>query len=564
MKMHKKLAKRINSYIQDSSLAIDKTFLEAIVLKAKALATGNTSTDDFKSPQFLNSIFEKILVQESTQNKFQLKEISLEKVVQEGDYIFPTKKNESQVSYATLWKDLYNDVEKLCKEQQNIVSSVLCTSLLSLLYKYTSFIPCPVVSLPDVSLYDHIKMTVAFATSIYSYCNEQNSTSVPPSDAEAFLFIGGDLSGIQNYIYNITSLKANKNLKGRSFYLQLLIDSIIRTIIHKCNLSKANIVYSSGGGFYLIAPNTKFVTEQYKIIKQKVSDALYKTHSLNLYCALSYTSFSENLILSNSKEAGLSTLWKKLGENLNKEKRSKYKDKLSKVFKIQEIATSIIDDITKEEIVGNYKVIEKAELTENKKDKKVSTLTDQHLQLGTHLKNTKEILISLDKESISHKNIHTETPLELDITYYFLKEENHKDTISSTPQTILYFNKDDKDYLFQHSIEFDFYGGTSVPLKENSEHKWDYKDFLELAGNTNKDGESASFKRLGVLRMDVDNLGNAFIKGFNKNSISFSKYSALSSSLDLFFKGYINTLRDSEDYNTIFILFMQVETIYLS
>ena len=39
------------------------------------------------------------------------------------------------------------------------------------------------------------------------------------------LFIGGDLSGIQNFLYNISSKKAAVSLKGRSFYLQQYMEN---------------------------------------------------------------------------------------------------------------------------------------------------------------------------------------------------------------------------------------------------------------------------------------------------------------------------------------------------
>ncbi|MBS1744804.1 MAG: hypothetical protein JST21_01400 [Bacteroidetes bacterium] len=53
--------------------------------------------------------------------------------------------------------------------------------------------------------------------------------------------------------------------------------------------------------------------------------------------------------------------------------------------------------------------------------------------------------------------------------------------------------------------------------------------------------------RLGVLRMDVDNLGAIFRRGLHPSKRSFSRYSTLSRSLDWFFKGYLNTIWTSND-----------------
>jgi CRISPR-associated protein Csm1 len=56
-----------------------------------------------------------------------------------------------------------------------------------------------------------------------------------------------------------------------------------------------------------------------------------------------------------------------------------------------------------------------------------------------------------------------------------------------------------------------------------------------------KQGEG--IPRLGVLRLDVDNLGLIFKSGFGKNA-TFSRIVQLSSMLDLFFSHYINKMKD--------------------
>jgi CRISPR-associated protein Csm1 len=53
---------------------------------------------------------------------------------------------------------------------------------------------------------------------------------------------------------------------------------------------------------------------------------------------------------------------------------------------------------------------------------------------------------------------------------------------------------------------------------------------------------------LGVLRMDVDNLGKIFAFGLPEKAKSFSAYATLSFQLDLFFSGYLNTLRNNVAY----------------
>ena len=72
------------------------------------------------------------------------------------------------------------------------------------------------------------------------------------------LFVGGDLSGIQKFLYNITSRHASISLKGRSAflskYLRDVCDKIEDTILG-CNGTFEEL-YCSGGKFYLITENT--------------------------------------------------------------------------------------------------------------------------------------------------------------------------------------------------------------------------------------------------------------------------------------------------------------------
>ena len=63
------------------------------------------------------------------------------------------------------------------------------------------------------------------------------------------------------------------------------------------------------------------------------------------------------------------------------------------------------------------------------------------------------------------------------------------------------------------------------------------KTFNEIIEN------SEGIKRMGVLRLDLDNLGFAFRTGFGGNA-SFERIVQLSLMLDFFFSGYINRLRD--------------------
>ena len=69
------------------------------------------------------------------------------------------------------------------------------------------------------------------------------------------LFIGGDLSGIQNFLYNISSKKAAVSLKGRSYYLQQYMKNVsaqIKEAVETAGARKTETIYCSGGKFYIV------------------------------------------------------------------------------------------------------------------------------------------------------------------------------------------------------------------------------------------------------------------------------------------------------------------------
>ena len=76
------------------------------------------------------------------------------------------------------------------------------------------------------------------------------------------LFVGGDLSGIQKFLYNISSKKAAVSLKGRSFFLQQYMENVCAKIEEAAKNNGAKdteVIYNSGGKFYLITDNSETV-----------------------------------------------------------------------------------------------------------------------------------------------------------------------------------------------------------------------------------------------------------------------------------------------------------------
>lgn len=94
------------------------------------------------------------------------------------------------------------------------------------------------------------------------------------------LFVGGDLSGIQKFLYNITSKKAAVSLKGRSAYIENIINDACLKIKQLPQVQEGIVhdVYSSGGKFYIITSNTENVRAAIDNAALNIESDLWKEH----------------------------------------------------------------------------------------------------------------------------------------------------------------------------------------------------------------------------------------------------------------------------------------------
>lgn len=493
----------------------------------------------------LMSIFGDLTVNnKSTENiKYQVKQkpLSLKK-----DAIFPEEigKQNGVADYKLLWEDFIKDINLL--EKESLTIETLCETILYILKKHTWCVTSSASKsdLPDVSLYDHLKTTAAISQCLYDYLIEQKPENKNLSEIKIediindknypLLLFCADLSGIQKYIYNVASAKAAKALKGRSFYLQLLIDSVIEKIIKECNATKGHVIYSSGGKFYMLLPNTSFIKEKLAKIEKDLLKKLYEEHHGELYICMDYVKFGydKNIKVyynNDGKEeasTSLSDLWKELSAKTSVKKQTRFKD----------LMTESYEDFFEPSGSGGEEELCDVTGIEGKliktKDIKVLPVVMEQIKIGESLKNAESILISNDfregdvyeplKLGVKHRILHNSEK-------YSSIDESHVMKLNNTNFTTIKGNK--------NSYGFGFYGGNEQAIGKDDE----YKTFDELAGES-------GFKRLGVLRMDVDNLGQIFIKGFKESKINLSVYSTLSNQLDLFFSGYLNEIRNKEEY----------------
>lgn len=511
----------------------------------------------------LYSVFNGITVGEKKESKeksaFGLRPLSIKE-----DGFFPNDVNSpqdgiSQEKYENLWMGFKKEFDKLPTD----TFDGFAESLLNLLKKYTWCIPSNTTDMSNVSLFDHLKTTAAFADCLYLYKEEhkddfiyQNQRLTLKDGVQPVLLLGGDLSGIQKFIYNIASRKAAVSLKGRSFYLQLLIDSIIQRIIQHPDIkvTLGHVVYSSGGKFYMLLPNTEKVKSAIKGLKRSIEQELWEQHHGQLVVNMDYVPFAYNvggkgIDFENQKNQEIGLLWKALAEKLTSQKNQKFKNVLlnEDFFKVQEVGGDVkvcaVTGIESDKCVA---------INSKEKDKTyVLPVVKEQADLGKTLKDADYIVTYRSDDSnkyiknrvkidIHSAGIHNYLFDQLELT---VDDADFRKITSADSCRVKRINN--TDFLAAPlkgngcSYGFQFYGGNKQAQKEGRD-----KTFEELA-----DGSY-----LGVLRMDVDNLGSIFIKGLPDKDKSFSAYSTLSFMLDYFFSGYLNTIREKykDDVNILY------------
>lgn len=272
------------------------------------------------------------------------------------------------------------------------------------------------------------------------------------------LFVGGDLSGIQSFLYNITSKKAAVSLKGRSFYLQQYMEnacSRIKQTAEETGAKSTDVIYCSGGKFYMLIDYSEQIVDKIEACAKQLKQELWKEHLGQLGISISYVPFIEHgdgtvdaLGLQHEKPG---CLWRSVNADFAKQKCQKFKDIL----------------------LSNY----------------------------NHF---------FEPIPVGGK------PLICAVT-----------GIESSDCTQVAGDKDEQIHVLPSVKQ-------QIQLGEELRNQQHFKTFEEYAGNTD----------IGILRMDLDNLGKRFVTGFE----SINQYKAFSKRLVAFFGTDIENVRQEKQF----------------
>ncbi|MBV7331746.1 hypothetical protein KFU94_26660 [Chloroflexi bacterium TSY] len=193
---------------------------------------------------------------------------------------------------------MYDAVWLQCnREYQTFTAStdrhVQEANLHALLQRYTWAMPAPDAN--DVSLFDYARVCAAVAVCL----SASENRSEPP-----VLLVGGDVSGVQEWLYTFSSRGAAKSLRGRSFYLQLLSEVIAQYILDTLDLPSANLLYAGGGNFYLLAP--PIVADKIPELRRDISQRMLTMHEGSLYVVIAAAEMTTDMLTGqNEQDVGM-------------------------------------------------------------------------------------------------------------------------------------------------------------------------------------------------------------------------------------------------------------------
>lgn len=163
--------------------------------------------------------------------------------------------------YQCAWEGLQMSLAELQPEESSVIPA-----LLTALERWTSDFPDEVRagSETDLSLYDRRRTAAAFGSCLSEYLLDREDSTFQEAalrKEKTFLLYTAGFSGIQKFIYTVSTDGALKSLRSRSFFLELLMEHYVDELLAACQLSRVNLLFHGGGQCHLLLPKTEAVEE---------------------------------------------------------------------------------------------------------------------------------------------------------------------------------------------------------------------------------------------------------------------------------------------------------------
>lgn len=361
----------------------------------------------------------------------------------------------------------------------------------------------------DVSLFVETKIAAAIACCLKAMEMKGEKPEKP------FILYSVDFSGIQSFIYTITSSGALKSLRARSLYLSLMMEYVADLILERNGLSRANLIYAGGGRAHILLPSDEETIEKTTAVVQMVNRFLSKNFGAALYLASGYVQTDGLAFTSNQgKDDSFAKLFAETSRQISAQKLCRYS-----YDELVELNNGESANHDREcAVCGNVRRLVR------RNDRDLCITCAQLEGFSSSLNQSPDMLCVVD--GIAENGLP-------------LPAENGGEC-SLVPGNELLAMKSKWTYLINHSADIPKAKRIWMSLHQA---KMDSRPatFENLAE------KSKGIRRLGVLRADVDNLGMLFAAGFIDKTkklpyagCTLTKYSTLSASLTWFFQRHLD------------------------
>lgn len=514
-------------------------------------------------PKQLLSIFSVLKAEGVKPSVSQRRFLPLRPLSLEAETLFPREslaEKEVWRAYSDLWQGFGREAAQLKEihEQEPDLPSYL-ESLLLLMQKYLWCVPSAYYgSLPDIGLYDHSRVTAALAVALERDAPGAETLmswreSPGSIEDQVALLVGGDISGVQSFIYTISARGAAPTLRGRSFYLQVLTEALARYLLRCLGLPITNLIYAGGGSFFLLArPGDG---ERLAGLQQDVSRILLQQHHGDLYMALA------GLPVAGKEFFGqdISRKWGELHDALRRKKLQRFAEMNQEIALLFEPSGRGGNEERLCQVCGQ----EHPRTAPSRDDPGVESVRkcppcQAFERLGDDLRNARYLLLD---EIAPHSPADPTAPAgdwRQTLAHLGLRLSIGEQAAETRPQTRrLVVALDDRalsdlqprsrtatgrrflvnvaPILGEGELEELRNDGSFSDQDELPPSYGGVKPFSVLSH------QSSGINRLGILRMDVDNLGQIFQTGFEERA-TLSRMAALSFAVSLYFDGWVGQL----------------------
>ncbi|MCK8603003.1 type III-A CRISPR-associated protein Cas10/Csm1 [Desulfoferrobacter suflitae] len=513
--------------------------------------------------------------------------------------IFPIRQGNGQKihrqsaenDYAKLFEGFVQHLEKLSHRTENL--ALWFEHFENLMMIFTSSVPAARAGniIPDVSLFDHAKVTSALASALYLYHRATDSltaAAVRDDSAKKMLLVGGDFYGIQKFIFSDAGEAArnrSKILRGRSFAVSLMTELAADMLCRNIGIPSVATLLNAAGKFTIIAPNTESAKHAIQTAATQLDDWLMKISFGESALGISWIEVSTGDLVQDRFVAS----WERLTEAMEHKKCRKIDlDRFGGA--VQGYLDHFRNDLrhplcpfcgkrpSSQEVEGSTLIGE---------DASACAICRDHILLGTNLVKRSRLAVATRDADIKGPDKLLEPIFD---TYQVAFVSGKLNELARTGKLLKYWDVyiDEQGEVARDVTAKFINGYVPVTRKDDwaderllaggkSERKKEelleqmqegaIKTFGHIANkalNLAEHGKPCGIEALGVLKADVDHLGLLMAYGLKTEHFTLSRLATLSRQLNWFFALYLPHLLKTDDrFGEIYTVFAGGDDLFL-